>query len=85
MSFHNCIMRLIGMPLPLVLSACFQAGDLPPGQRWWSHVAVLADDRFEGRKSGSVGYLARPSMSQESFLAWDSFPLVRKAFFSRCR
>ena len=26
------------------------AGDMPDGQRWWSHVAVLADDKLEGRK-----------------------------------
>jgi Zn-dependent M28 family amino/carboxypeptidase len=29
----------------------------PDGARWWSHVAVLADDKFEGRDTGSVGHL----------------------------
>ena len=33
-----------------------QAGDVPDGQRWWSHVAVLADDNLEGRNSGSAGH-----------------------------
>ena len=33
------------------------AGDVPDGQRWWSHVAVLADDRLEGRNTGSAGHL----------------------------
>ncbi len=32
------------------------AGDVPDGQRWWSHVAVLADDRLEGRITGSQGH-----------------------------
>jgi Peptidase family M28 len=26
------------------------------GRRWWSHVSVLADDRMEGRDTGSPGY-----------------------------
>jgi len=26
------------------------------GRRWWSHVEVLADDRMEGRETGSQGY-----------------------------
>jgi Peptidase family M28 len=26
------------------------------GRRWWSHVGVLADDRMEGRDTGSQGY-----------------------------
>ncbi len=33
------------------------AGDAPDGQRWWSHVAVLADDKLEGRNTGSAGHL----------------------------
>src|SRR3954452_6256314 len=28
----------------------------PDGSRWWSHVAVLADDQLEGRDTGSVGH-----------------------------
>lgn len=26
------------------------------GKRWWSHIAVLADDKMEGRNTGSEGY-----------------------------
>ena len=33
-----------------------KAGDVPDGQRWWSHVAVLADDKLEGRNTGSEGH-----------------------------
>jgi Peptidase family M28 len=32
------------------------AGDVPDGLRWWSHVMVLADDKLEGRDTGSVGH-----------------------------
>src|SRR4051812_28695228 len=27
------------------------------GQRWWSHIVYLADDKLEGRNTGSKGYL----------------------------
>ena len=27
-----------------------------PGERWWSHVAALADDKLEGRDTGSPGH-----------------------------
>jgi Peptidase family M28 len=33
------------------------AGDASDGQRWWSHVTVLADDKLEGRNTGSAGHL----------------------------
>ena len=33
-----------------------QAGLEEEGARWWKHVAVLADDRMEGREAGTRGY-----------------------------
>src|SRR4051812_1867559 len=27
------------------------------GERWWSHVKYLADDRMQGRETGSSGYM----------------------------
>ncbi len=38
--------------LPLIV----RAEDLPDGQRWWSHVVALADDKLEGRNTGSEGH-----------------------------
>ncbi|MDR3635903.1 MAG: M28 family metallopeptidase [Isosphaeraceae bacterium] len=35
---------------------CVRAADAPDGQRWWSHVAFLADDALEGRDTGSPGH-----------------------------
>ncbi len=40
------------VPLSLVV----RAADAPDGQRWWSHVLVLADDKLEGRGTGSEGH-----------------------------
>ncbi len=33
-----------------------RAADGPDGQRWWSHVVALADDKLEGRNTGSEGH-----------------------------
>ncbi len=33
------------------------AGESSPGDRWWSHVKFLADDKLEGRAAGSAGHL----------------------------
>jgi hypothetical protein len=33
-----------------------RAADTPDGERWWSHVKVLADDALEGRDTGSPGH-----------------------------
>src|SRR4051812_46711855 len=32
------------------------ASGKPDGARWWSHVRYLADDRLEGRNTGSEGH-----------------------------
>jgi hypothetical protein len=37
-----------------VLACAMFAGD--PGERWWQHVRFLADDRLEGRLTGSEGH-----------------------------
>src|SRR5689334_5672290 len=39
------------------VAARVSAGDGPDGGRWWSHVLVLADDKLEGRSTGSPGHL----------------------------
>ena len=42
------IVSAIGIPA--------QGAEGPDGERWWSHVRVLADDKFEGRDTGSAGH-----------------------------
>jgi hypothetical protein len=38
------------------LSMVVRAKDVLAGQRWWSHVLALADDKLEGRNTGSEGH-----------------------------
>ena len=42
----------------ILLTACaLPAADLnKEGDRWWSHIQVLADDKMEGRNTGSEGH-----------------------------
>jgi hypothetical protein len=40
------------VPLAMVV----RAKEVPAGQRWWSHVLALADDKLEGRNTGSEGH-----------------------------
>src|ERR1700733_16260638 len=42
---------------PILLAGTLFAADLAQeGQRWWSHIQVLADDKMEGRNTGSEGH-----------------------------
>ncbi len=57
---------LSGIAAILVLGAASHAApaapaaagtpDLAAGERWWAHVRYLADDKLEGRLTGSAGY-----------------------------
>src|SRR5258706_14008009 len=41
----------------ILLTLPLSAADLvKEGQRWWSHIQVLADDKMEGRNTGSPGH-----------------------------
>jgi hypothetical protein len=41
----------------MLLTTCLLAADLnKEGDRWWSHIQVLADDKMEGRNTGSAGH-----------------------------
>src|SRR5437016_2722062 len=37
-------------------STLFAADVAQEGKRWWSHIQVLADDKMEGRNTGSEGH-----------------------------
>ena len=39
-----------------VAAVSARGADQPDGLRWWSHVRVLADDKLEGRDTGSAGH-----------------------------
>ncbi len=47
------------VPLLLATAALFAtlfAASAPDGRRWWSHVLYLADDKLQGRNTGSEGH-----------------------------
>jgi Peptidase family M28 len=57
------------------------ADDRPPGQRWWSHAKALAEDRFEGRKCGSEGYLRAAEYVAREFAKLGLAPAGTRGFF----
>jgi hypothetical protein len=40
----------------LLAATLFAANTAEEGKRWWSHIQVLADDKMEGRNTGSDGH-----------------------------
>ena len=51
---NSCPLAVALATLPL--SLVVRAEGVPDGQRWWSHVLALADDKLEGRNTGSEGH-----------------------------
>src|SRR5205809_3335076 len=43
--------------LLFALSALFAADFVAEGDRWWAHIQFLADDKLQGRDTGSLGYM----------------------------
>ncbi len=60
------------------------AVDTSDGQRWWSHVAVLADDKLEGRVTGSAGHRKAAEYVAGEFAAPASSRPGPTATFSQC-
>ncbi|MGC2360671.1 MAG: M28 family peptidase [Thermoplasmata archaeon] len=50
------------------------------GRRWWSHVEVLADDRMEGRETGSQGYARAADYVIQQFRASGLQPAGTRGF-----
>ena len=42
--------------LALGAAALFAADFVAEGDRWWAHIQFLADDKLQGRDTGSEGY-----------------------------
>jgi hypothetical protein len=57
-------MKKLWLLLPVTL--VFAAG-VPDGERWWSHVKFLADDKLEGRNTGSEGHRVAARYVAEQF------------------
>ena len=52
------------LALLLVIYAAAQTTPHFDGQTWWNHIKFLADDRLEGRDTGSPGEREAQSSSQ---------------------
>ena len=50
-------MHLLRTALGLTLLSLLAAAAHDDGERWWSHVKYLADDRMQGRATGSATYM----------------------------
>lgn len=50
-------------------------------ERWWSHVTFLADDRLEGRNTGSEGHKLAAQYAAEQFAAIGLQPGVKGQWF----
>ena len=55
------------------------------GQTWWSHVKVLADDKMEGRDTGSAGERAAEEYSVEQLKQAGAEPAGLKGFYQPVR
>jgi hypothetical protein len=64
---RNLLSSLLVSTLFLSASASAWAASAPDGQRWWSHVRFLADDRLEGRETGSEGHRKAAAYVAEEF------------------
>ena len=51
------------------------------GKIWWAHVQFLADDRLNGRDTGSAGYLEAAQYVARQFRAVGLKPLGTKGYF----
>jgi hypothetical protein len=55
------------------------------GRRWWAHVRYLADDRLQGRLTGSAGYLAAATYVAERFKEYGLEPAGTSGYFQPVR
>ncbi|HVT60288.1 MAG TPA: M28 family metallopeptidase [Thermoanaerobaculia bacterium] len=72
-----------------VLGAAQRAADVPgasdAGQRWWAHVRYLADDKLEGRLTGSTGYRQAAEYVAERFKEYGLAPAGSDGYFQAVR
>jgi len=65
----------------LPISSSVRATSVPDGSRWWSHVRFLADDRLEGRNTGSEGHRKAATYVAEQFERMGLRPVGREGYF----
>lgn len=76
------MLRLLCLALPAISwFASASAGETPDGRRWWSHVEYLADDRLEGRDTGSPGHKIAAEYVAGQFLKLGLKPAGTDGYF----
>jgi hypothetical protein len=70
---------------PLSLSSCSNGENVSNGMRWWSHVAVLADDKLEGRATGSEGHRKAAEYVAQEFKRLGLRPAGTDGYFQPVR
>src|SRR5450755_108399 len=69
----------------LQLPACVHSQRPPQkhfdGQTWWEHVKYVADDRMEGRETGSEGLHKAEAYDVEQLVKAGVQPAVTKVFY----
>src|ERR1700734_962521 len=72
--------------LSLVVMACaVQAAANFDGQSWWSTVKTLADDKFEGRETGSPGERQAQAYIVEQLKALGIEPAGSNGYYQRVK
>jgi hypothetical protein len=74
--------RYFALLLACGLTAC-QTTPPPTKEtsQWWSHVAVLASDRLQGRLTGSSGYADAAAYVADSFRRYGLEPAGSDGYF----
>jgi len=75
--------KLPALPLALlfVISAAAQTTSHFDGQTWWDHIKVLADDKLEGRDTGSPGERAAQAYAIEQLKNAGAAPAGTDGFY----
>jgi Zn-dependent M28 family amino/carboxypeptidase len=76
-------MRILPLAVLLLTTLGVSAApdDASDGEKWWAHVKVLADDKLEGRNTGSLGYRHAADYVADQYLKLGLKPAGTKGFF----
>lgn len=84
------------IPVKILIASCLaltaglacvaaSSNDLSAGQRWWDRVRYLADDKMEGRLTGSEGYRKAAEYVAGEFQKYDLKPAGTDGYFQQVR
>src|SRR4051812_48398514 len=66
---------------PSATSASPDAALAKEGEQWWSHIQYLADDKLEGRLTGSEGYRKAAAYVADHFKQYGLEPAGTEGYF----